>query len=327
MPGNEEPQEAQDELQRLKQNQEMLTQQISMLEQAFAYPNYKEQSQRELLDLMKCNMRQNQKLAERIEYVLKMLSKSKEDPTRKNIQKILVALGRAQINMLDQIAKMQSQIANLEATRISYLEKSNKALSDKIDKLSKEIESLPYEQQINLLGKELATVLDEIKTFEDLVTTEAPEQLMLSINALRNDLETIRNRTGVLQTSISKVRKGEEEIEKAIPHLAKLGSMEVMIQSVENKINELEKLAEQGKQSAADKRRVQEILKSLKQTNKELEKLEQWFTLYPIGDAQEMLVIKQHFEDLKQQITDLQVAKEEHEIIKERRQEIQKENQ
>jgi chromosome segregation ATPase len=325
------------DLNEMKKAQQDLRKQIGEMEKVVKekkeYKGY--DRERELEDMVKVALRQNKRLADKVDDLMDTLIEASQADGDEAIEKTLTALSRSQIKLMDEVIGLKVKIEKAETVK-QLMETQRQAiekLGKKIDDIEKDIETLPYSSQIENMKKEVTGVNEELKTLESLVMA-APEQVTKTLGLVKNDVDALKNRMENISKTIKKVEEDEAKILSSTSMLdtlqTKISSMDGVIAHIEELIGSgrasrdqeiraqlaaieedikaladlRSKVDEVSKISSEEKEKMLELLDKLKEVETEIHKMSQWVESYPVGEAQEISFIKQKFAELNQNIYD-----------------------
>lgn len=237
-------------MEEVKKNQEALKAEIDRVEgrarerpRRFLRPpgegGYDEESQEEMREMLRTLMRQNRRLAERVDYLLQMLAEAAESTAEEDMEKMLTTIAQAQVSVLEQIGKV-SEVKPEGITKAQ--EEAFRVLADKLDQLRNAISTLPYSQQMDVLKNDMASISSEIKTLESAVT-KSPEQVAATVSLLKEDLAGLRGRLEQISADVKSVKPGMDEVavmaRQITPALNKVSGIEEKLASLEAKLGEI----------------------------------------------------------------------------------------
>lgn len=237
-------------MEEVKKNQEALKEEIEKLEERararprrFMRPPGEELEDEETREMLRTLMRQNRRLAERVDYLLQMLAEAAEGTAEEDMEKMLTTIAQAQVSVLEQIGKV-SEIKPEELGKVQ--EEAFRVLASKLDEIRNSISALPYSQQMDVLKNDMESISSELKAVESAVKA-SPQQAAATVTLLKEDLASLRGKLEQISSDIRQVGPGVETVrlkqDEIAVALAAVSSIGAKLSSLESKLGELSKTA------------------------------------------------------------------------------------
>ncbi|MFH0987068.1 MAG: hypothetical protein V1911_03405, partial [Candidatus Micrarchaeota archaeon] len=329
-----------EEIDKLRKSQQDLRKQIDGLEKSAQNKKMFEgyDKQRELEDMVKVALRQNKKLADKVDYLMDALIEASEEQGDEEIEGTLKSLAKSQIQIMEEIDYLKKQLKDQESFgKISSDQKDSiSETQKKMSELQATLEKMPHDAQISSLKQEVNDLEHEIQTMEALVTTTAPEEITNSLNLIRNDMDQLNGSISKLAVKVEKIGKDEENIEKTLSSKTNIDTLQLKLGSLESKLDAVSHLISTGKIAretdikgkiseieedaaglekirkhidlassldAAEKEKMVDVMKELSEIEAEVRKISEWTKRYPISDMQKFNYMKEKFARIEESIT------------------------
>lgn len=310
--------------------------------------------ERELEDMVKVALRQNKKVADKVDYLMDTLIEASQSEGEGTVEKSLAALSTSQLELMKQIDVLRQKVENAETVKqlMKAQQDSITVIGKKLADLSAAVSSLPYSQQIEAVKKEIDSLNTEVKSLESSVL-KAPEQVASSLALVKNDVEELKSKLDSISSEISKVEKDDAEL---TTKMAVIDAISTKIQSVESKIESFEELIKSGapqreeffkqeiekieadlgaieelkkrvdeitNMNVQERDRTLEIMGSLKTLEDDVSKLMKSIETYPSDEVKDADFLKEKFNEISAQILSLK-QDEAKEPLKEQTAELKK---
>jgi DNA repair exonuclease SbcCD ATPase subunit len=230
------------DLSKIKSSQDRLKAQAEELEKSFANRpapvmerwSMEDEETRQMIATV---LRQNRRLAERLDHVMAVIMEAAQSAPDDTIMKTLAALTKSQVEVLELLAGLQERVEDVETVKLAELKKLHAESDEKLKSLADTISKMPFAQQIDVLKKETDSIVEEMKTIEALVTTEIPDVLKYDLQVIKTDAASL----GEKITSIeSELRKVEEDEGKLLPQIQSLADLKKKTEDIERKLSGIE---------------------------------------------------------------------------------------
>jgi len=277
MADTEKPSKEND-LQKVKSNQQALKSQIKQLEDGLSAPKVYSFQTEEIREMTQTLLTQNKRLAEKVDYLLSILVEASQDMSDDVFDKTLAAMGQAQVDMIDQLTKIREKSEEGEA-KTEELEKLYKITEEKLTSISDTLSQLSFAKQLEDLKSNVTTLSSDVQKLEGAITTATPA-LKENINNLRLELTEMKQQVTDMGLFGSEIKEIETE----------LSDIEKMLTKKEaGSVAELSQL---------DKEALQDLSKKMYALETEVKKMEKAIESYPSSEAQDITSIKQKLEEI-----------------------------
>ncbi|NYZ80181.1 hypothetical protein H0N95_02935 [Candidatus Micrarchaeota archaeon] len=327
-----------EEVEGLRKSQVELKKQIAELQNAISQ---KKQlvgydRERELEDMVKVALRQNKKVADKVDYLMDTLIEASQSEGEGTVEKSLSALSTSQLELMKQIDVLRQKVENAETVKqlMKAQQESIAVLDKKLVDLGAAVSSLPYSQQIEAVKKEIDGLNAEVKSLETSVL-KAPEQVTSSLELVKADVGELKSKLDSISSEISNVEKDETELNTK---MAVIDAVNLKIQSVESKIETFEELIRSGEpqreeffkqeiakieadlsaidelkkkvdeitnMNAQERDKAIEIMNELKKLEDDVAKLVRTMETYPNDEINDASFLKEKFNEISAQVLSL----------------------
>ncbi|GEM_PF-5972894 len=281
--------------------------------------DYEVATQEQLRELIEIALRQNKRIAERIDYLTEVLKEAvtpEEEPNQ-----LLLALGKSQVEALEELENMKKKLEENEKilkkeraaiatermkTLLEY-EKTLKAvrteqakqlaeLEKQISAVKEQLSKLPYGEQISRLLKKVEEIDEEVDILSEMISQD-PEQVNARIAILKQEIDEFKREVRAQE------KKTREEITKKVLEYVKKHAEETDKRIAKMQKEELVKLLSEQKKD------VTLLQNKLEAIEKELKNYEEISSKEPEETAALIASLKQEIDDLKRRMQETEEKK------------------
>jgi DNA repair exonuclease SbcCD ATPase subunit len=285
------------DLEQIRSNQQILKNQLKQLEEGISTPKVYSFQTEEIREMVQTLLKQNKHLAEKVDYLLSILVEASTDISDDVFDKTLAAMGKSQLDMIDQLAAVREKIEAGQA-KVEELDNLYKATEEKLKAISDSISQLSYAKQLEDMKSNISAISADVQKLGGVVTSETP--------ALKENIESLRKELAELKGKLADMSLFREDIKEIETELS---NVESMLSKKETKtVAEL---------SQEDRQKIQEISEKLFDLNTEVKKLEKAFESYPSSEAQGTTALREKLDEIETVVSSLKHEPTQESVAKE----------
>lgn len=219
--------------------------------------------ERELEDMIKIALRQNKKVADKVDYLMDSMIEASQTENYDVLEKSVTLISKAQLEIIKELESVKEDVKNASSLKqlLESQQSSLKMIGEKIQSFEKIIDELPHSQQISALKFELNGIVQEIKAIESKIIS-SPNDVSVNLGLIQKDVETMKSRLENLSSEVSEISK---EDKSAHIKLDIIENLSAKISSVEEKIKHFDELVSSGRAVKDDffKNQIEKIEKEV----------------------------------------------------------------